>query len=247
MNYSWDWGVLFHHTGIGQEIYLYWFLSGFGWTISIALLAWIFALTLGSAIGVMRTIPGPIATLAAMYVTLFRNVPLLVQLFIWYFIVPDFLPSFLESWFKQGLSPNSSAFISVILCLGFFTSARVSEQVRTGIDSLPQGQAAAAKALGFRQWETYKFVLLPQSLRIIIPPLTSEFLNVFKNSSVASLIGLMDLLAQTKQTAEFSANLFEAFTVATLMYFTLNMGLMLLMRLVEKKVAVPGLISVGGK
>ncbi|MEG1081830.1 MAG: amino acid ABC transporter permease, partial [Pseudomonas sp.] len=136
---------------------------------------------------------------------------------------------------------------SVVICLGLFTAARVCEQVRTGIQALPRGQEAAARAMGFSLPQIYWNVLLPQAYRIIIPPLTSEFLNVFKNSSVASLIGLMELLAQTKQTAEFSANLFEAFTLATLIYFTLNMGLMLLMRMVEKKVAVPGLISVGGK
>ena len=112
---------------------------------------------------------------------------------------------------------------------------------------MPAGQTAAAYAMGFRLPQIYSNVLLPQAYRIIIPPLTSEFLNIFKNSSVASLIGLMELLAQTKQTAEFSANLFEAFTLATLIYFTLNMGLMLLMRAVEKRVAVPGLIAVGGK
>ncbi len=101
--------------------------------------------------------------------------------------------------------------------------------------------------MGFSLSQIYWNVLLPQAYRIIIPPLTSEFLNVFKNSSVASLIGLMELLAQTKQTAEFSANLFEAFTLATLIYFTLNMSLMLLMRVFERKLAVPGLISLGGK
>ncbi|HSC80204.1 MAG TPA: ABC transporter permease subunit, partial [Chitinolyticbacter sp.] len=120
-------------------------------------------------------------------------------------------------------------------------------QVRTGIQALPRGQAMAAQALGLRLPQVYRQVLLPQAFRIIIPPLTSEFLNVFKNSSVASLIGLMELLAQTKQTAEFTANLFEAFTLATLIYFTLNMGLMLFMRWVEKRVRVPGLIALGGK
>ena len=101
--------------------------------------------------------------------------------------------------------------------------------------------------MGFKLSQIYAYVLLPQAYRIIIPPLTSEFLNIFKNSSVASLIGLMELLAQTKQTAEFSANLFEAFTLSTLIYFTLNMSLMLLMRGIERKLAVPGLISLGGK
>ncbi|UXY15033.1 amino acid ABC transporter permease [Chitiniphilus purpureus] len=248
MNYNWDWQVFFKSTGIGDEIYLDWFVTGLGWTVALALGAWLIALLLGTVLGVMRTLPGRTARrIAGAYVELFRNVPLLVQLFIWYFIVPDWLPGPLELWFKQTLHPATSAFISVTLCLGLFTAARVCEQVRTGIEALPRGQAMAAFALGLRLSQVYRQVLLPQAFRIIIPPLTSEFLNVFKNSSVASLIGLMELLAQTKQTAEFTANLFEAFTLATLIYFTLNMGLMLLMRWVERKVRVPGLIALGGK
>ncbi|SDU83648.1 amino acid ABC transporter permease [Pseudomonas mucidolens] len=248
MNYNWDWGVFFKSTGVGSETYLDWFISGLGWTIAIAIVAWIIALLLGSILGVMRTVPNRIVSgIATCYVELFRNVPLLVQLFIWYFLIPDLLPQNLQDWYKQDLDPTTSAYLSVVVCLGLFTAARVCEQVRTGIQALPRGQEAAARAMGFKLPQIYWNVLLPQAYRIIIPPLTSEFLNVFKNSSVASLIGLMELLAQTKQTAEFSANLFEAFTLATLIYFTLNMSLMLLMRLVEKKVAVPGLISVGGK
>jgi glutamate/aspartate transport system permease protein len=248
MNYNWDWGIFFKSTGIGSEIYLDWFVTGLGWTIAIAIVGWIIALTLGSLLGVMRTVPNRwIAGIATAYVEIFRNVPLLVQLFLWYFLVPDLLPEPLEIWFKQDLNPATSAYLSVVVCLGLFTAARVCEQVRTGIEALPKGQTAAAYAMGLRLPQIYSNVLLPQAYRIIIPPLTSEFLNIFKNSSVASLIGLMELLAQTKQTAEFSANLFEAFTLATLIYFTLNMSLMLLMRLVEKKVAVPGLIAVGGK
>lgn len=248
MNYNWDWGVFFKSTGIGDEIYLDWFVTGLGWTIAVSLAAWIVALALGSLLGVMRTVPNRwVSGFATAYVELFRNVPLLVQLFLWYFLVPDLLPEPLEMWFKQDLSPATSAYLSVIVCLGLFTAARVCEQVRTGIQALPKGQAAAAYALGFRLPQIYGNILLPQAYRIIIPPLTSEFLNVFKNSSVASLIGLMELLAQTKQTAEFTANLFEAFTLATLIYFTLNMTLMLIMRAIEKKVRVPGMISLGGK
>lgn len=246
MNYNWDWGVFFKSTGVGSETYLDWYVTGLGWTIAIAIVAWIIALLLGSILGVMRTVPNRIVSgIATCYVELFRNVPLLVQLFIWYFLVPDLLPQNLQDWYKQDLNPTTSAYLSVVVCLGLFTAARVCEQVRTGIQALPRGQESAARAMGFKLPQIYWNVLLPQAYRIIIPPLTSEFLNVFKNSSVASLIGLMELLAQTKQTAEFSANLFEAFTLATLIYFTLNMSLMLLMRVVEKKVAVPGLISVG--
>jgi glutamate/aspartate transport system permease protein len=248
MNYNWDWGIFLKSTGIGSEIYLDWFFTGLGWTLAIALVGWMIALLLGTLLGVLRTVPNrALAGLATAYVEIFRNVPLLVQLFLWYFLVPDLLPEPLEMWFKQDLSPATSAYLSVVVCLGLFTAARVCEQVRTGIQALPQGQLAAGYALGFRLPQIYRDLLLPQALRIVIPPLTSEFLNIFKNSSVASLIGLMELLAQTKQTAEFSANLFEAFTLATLIYFTLNMGLMLLMRGVEKRVAVPGLIAVGGK
>ncbi|MED5611982.1 MULTISPECIES: amino acid ABC transporter permease [Pseudomonas] len=248
MNYNWDWSVFFKSTGIGDEIYLDWYLTGLGWTIAVALTAWLVALALGSVLGVLRTAPNRwLSAIGTGYVELFRNVPLLVQLFLWYFLVPDLLPQPLQDWFKLGLAPETSAFISVVVCLGLFTAARVCEQVRTGIQALPRGQIAAGRAMGFSLPQVYRYVLLPQAFRIIIPPLTSEFLNIFKNSSVASLIGLMELLAQTKQTAEFSANLFEAFTLATLIYFTLNMSLMLFMRLVERKVALPGLISVGGK
>ena len=248
MNYNWDWAMFFKPTGIGSEIYLDWFISGLGWTIAIALAAWVIALLLGSLLGVLRTVPNRwVAGMATTYVEIFRNVPLLVQLFLWYFLVPDLLPEPLELWFKQDLNPATSAYISVVVCLGLFTAARVCEQVRTGIQALPKGQLGAARAMGFKLPQIYAYVLLPQAYRIIIPPLTSEFLNIFKNSSVASLIGLMELMAQTKQSAEFSANLFEAFTLATLIYFTLNMSLMLLMRVIERRVAVPGLLAAGGK
>ncbi len=248
MNYNWDWGIFFKSTGIGSEIYLDWFVAGLGWTVALSLSGWIIALILGAILGVLRTIPNRgLSAISATYVNIFRNIPLLVQLFIWYFIIPDYLPENIEIWFKQDLTPEISAFISVMICLGLFTAARVCEQVRTGIEALPHGQINAAKALGLNQWQAYRHVLLPQAFRIIIPPLTSEFLNIFKNSSVASLIGLMDLLAQTKQTAEFTANLFEAFTLATIIYFVLNMSLMLLMRWIEKRVRVPGLIALGGK
>ena len=248
MNYNWDWAMFFKPTGIGSEIYLDWFVSGLGWTIAIALAAWVIALLLGSLLGVLRTVPNRwVAGMATTYVEIFRNVPLLVQLFLWYFLVPDLLPEPLELWFKQDLNPATSAYISVVVCLGLFTAARVCEQVRSGIQALPKGQLGAARAMGFKLPQIYAYVLLPQAYRIIIPPLTSEFLNIFKNSSVASLIGLMELMAQTKQSAEFSANLFEAFTLATLIYFTLNMSLMLLMRVIERRVAVPGLLAAGGK
>jgi len=246
MNYHWNWNVFFQPTGIGKEIYLDWFVAGFGWTVAVALVAWVIALAIGSVLGVMRTLPdSKAARFAGGYVALFRNVPLLVQLFVWYFLVPDWLPERAETWFKQDLSPTTSAYLSVVVCLALFTAARVCEQVRTGIQALPKGQGHAALAMGFSRVQIYRHVLLPQGFRIIIPPLSTEFLAIFKNSSVASLIGLMELLAQTKQTAEFTANIFEAFTLATVIYFVLNMSLLKLMGWVEDRLRVPGLM--GGK
>ncbi|MBH8321036.1 ABC transporter permease subunit, partial [Pseudomonas aeruginosa] len=132
MNYNWDWGVFFKSTGIGSETYLDWYIAGLGWTIAIALVGWIIALALGSLLGVMRTVPNRLVSgIATAYVEIFRNVPLLVQLFIWYFLVPDLLPEGLQTWFKQDLNPTTSAYLSVVVCLGLFTAARVCEQVRT--------------------------------------------------------------------------------------------------------------------
>ena len=148
MNYNWDWSVFFKSTGVGSETYLDWYITGLGWTIAIAISAWIIALLLGSVLGVMRTVPNRLVSgIATIYVELFRNVPLLVQLFIWYFLVPDLLPEGLQEWFKQDLNPTTSALISVVICLGLFTAARVCEQVRTGIQALPRGQESAALAL----------------------------------------------------------------------------------------------------
>lgn len=248
MDYHWNWMIFFQSTGVGSEIYLDWFVSGLAWTVALSLSAWCIALVLGTLLGVLRTLPNKwLSGAASAYVELFRNVPLLVQLFLWYFLVPDYLPNSLEIWFKQGLSPAVSAFISVTLCLGLFTAARVCEQVRTGIQALPSGQVQAAKALGLTMSQVYHFVLLPQAFRIVIPPMTSEFLNVFKNSSVASLIGLMELLAQTRQTAEFSSNIFEAFILSTVIYFVLNMSIMKLMGKLERRVRTPGVQVEGGK
>ena len=108
MNYNWDWGVFFKSTGVGSETYLDWYVTGLGWTIAIAIVAWIIALLLGSILGVMRTVPNRIVSgIATCYVELFRNVPLLVQLFIWYFLVPDMLPQNLQDWYKQDLNPTT--------------------------------------------------------------------------------------------------------------------------------------------
>ncbi|MDO4643838.1 MAG: amino acid ABC transporter permease [Cardiobacteriaceae bacterium] len=247
MNYVWNWGVLWEKTGIGNEIYLSWLFTGLLWLFAIGSLAWIIAMLLGTILGIMRTLPHKSLNLiAAAYVTLFRNVPLLIQLFIWYYVIPNFLPASLKQWWFFGLQPNTSAMIAASIGLGLFTAARICEQVCTGIQALPQGQMQAAYALGFRTKQVYWEVLLPQAFRIILPPLGSELTNCFKNASVASLVGVLELISQVKTIAEYTQSNLEIYTYATLIYMAVNITLLILMTRLERRFRVPGLMS-GGK
>lgn len=244
MHYHWNWHVFWEDAPDGVSTYFDTLVQGLYWTISVALSAWIIALLLGAIVGTLRTTPlrwG--ARLASAYVELFRNIPLLVQMFLWFFVLPELLPEALGRWLKA--LPNAS-FVTAVVCLGFFTSARVAEQVRAGINALPRGQRMAGTALGLTLPQTYRHVLLPQAFRIIIPPLTSEFLNIFKNSAVALVINVPELTSATHTMAENSYQVFEAFTAATLIYVVVNVSIIIAMRFLERRVRVPGLIAVGG-
>jgi glutamate/aspartate transport system permease protein len=161
-------------------------------------------------------------------------------MFLWYFVLPELVPRGIGTWLKQ--LPDAS-FYTAVVALGFYTSARVAEQVRAGITSLPSGQRLAALALGLTLPQAYRYVLLPMAYRIILPPLTSEFLNVIKNSAVALTIGLMELTARARSMQEFSFQVFEAFTAATLIYIAINIAVTFAMRRTERRVAVPGYIG----
>ncbi len=243
MNYNWNWGVFWQAAPDGTGPYHGWLISGLGWTIITALSAWVIALTLGSIVGTMRTTQSKWAVrLGNAYVELFRNIPLLVQMFLWYFVLPEVLPKSLGDTLKQ-MAPPWGSFVPAVLCLGFFTSARVAEQVRAGIQSLPRGQSMAGTALGLTVPQTYRYVLLPMAFRIVMPPLTSEFMNIIKNSSVALTIGLVELTSRARAIQEFTFNVFEAFTAATIIYILVNAVVVLFMRWLEKRVAVPGFIG----
>jgi glutamate/aspartate transport system permease protein len=244
MAYAWHWEVFLQPAATG-ETYLDWMLAGLQTTVALSLLAWAMALLFGAVVGVLRTVPNRwLSGVAAVYVEAFRNVPLLVQLFSWYFVLPELLPPAWGNVYKQ-MNPFLQQFLAAVVCLGFFTSARVSEQVRSGIESLPRGQKNAGLALGFTLPQTYRYVMLPMALRLIVPPLTSEFLNIFKNSAVASTIGLLELAAQGRQLVDYTAQPYESFIAVTVLYMLINVVVMTGMRWVEKRVRVPGYI--GGK
>lgn len=243
MSYSWHWAVFTQPTATGDgSTYLGWLLAGLQTTLALSVSAWALALVLGCGVGILRTVPSRWgAWPAAVYVELLRNVPLLVQLFIWYFVVPELLPTRWGDAFKQ-LPPTVQQFAAAWWCLGLFTSARVAEQVRAGLQSLPRGQTQAGLAMGLTLPQVYRWVLLPMALRLVVPPLTSEFLNAIKNSAVCSTIGLLELAAQGRQLVDYTAQPYEAFIAVTLAYVALNLLVLAGMRWLERRVQVPGLL-----
>lgn len=232
MNYQWDWSILV------SEPYLGWLVAGVGWTVALSLVAWTIAFALGSALGVMRTAPIRVLRgIGTVYVELFRNVPLLVQLFLWYFVFPELLPDDAGRWVKREMP--LPAFSTAALALGLYTASRVCEQVRSGIDAVGERQRRAARALGLTEAQVYTQVLLPNAFRIIVPPLTSEFLTIFKNSSLALTIGVLELTAATRRIEEYTFQGFEAFTAATVLYSLVTFLVMGIMRVVETRTRLP--------
>jgi glutamate/aspartate transport system permease protein len=241
LNYHWNWRVFFEPAPNGTGTYLDMLLSGLLVTIETALCAWVIALAFGTIVGVLRTLPSKTATSVGFaYVEFFRNMPLLVQLFLWFFVLPELLPHAWGLWLKQ--LPHAP-FYTAAIGIGLFMSARVAEQTRAGIGSLPRGQKFAATALGLTTAQTYRYVLLPMAFRVILPPLTSEFLSTIKNTSVALTIGLIELTAEARAMQEFSFQVFEAFTAATILYLLINIVVVIVMHFVERGVAVPGYIT----
>lgn len=245
MAFNVDWSVFTQDAQVADMPWWEYLLNGVGWTLALSACAWVIALSLGSVIGTLRTTDRTwVVQLGNAWVELFRNIPLLVQMFLWYFVVPEFIPP-LKAW-MVSTDPIYAQFLSAVLCLGLFTSARVAEQVRAGIQSLPRGQRYAGLAMGLTQTQTYRYVLLPMAFRIIIPPLTSETMNLIKNSSIALTIGLAELTFRSREMGELTFQFFAAFSAATVVYVVIAMSANRVMAFIERKVAVPGYIA-GGK
>lgn len=235
-------GIFLEQVPDGDAAWWQMLASGLEWTLAVAALAWSVAFVLGSAIGVARTTDRPwLARLGNAYVELFRNIPLIVQFFVWFFVVPGVAPP-LKRW-VISLDPLTFQVITAVLCLGLFTAARIAEQVRAGIQSLPRGQRNAGYALGLSQAQTYRHVLLPMAYRIIIPPLTSELMNLIKNTAVAYSIGLTELFFRTREMGEMTFRYFEAFGAATAIYVAIAFAANRAMAFIERKSAVPGYIG----
>lgn len=235
---NWDWQVYLQDPGGKDPTYLQWMLSAWGWTISVALSALLVALVVGSLIGILRTLPNSPGWVrfGNAWVELFRNIPLLVQIFLWYHVLPALVPAF------KGLP----SLVLVVMGLGLFTSARIAEQVKAGIQSLPRGQRYAGLALGLTLPQTYRYVLLPMAFRIVIPPLTSESMNIIKNSSVAFAVSIAELTMFAMQAQEETSRGIEIYLAVSLLYFISAFAINRVALFIERRTQVPGLIG-GGK
>jgi polar amino acid transport system permease protein len=234
VNYTFKWSVLWSGQS-GQ-----WLLQGLITTLELSALAWLIAVALGILAGALRTVPfRPLRWVATFYVEFFRNVPLLVWMFFWYFGVPPLLPRGAQDW----LFNHGAEFWAATIALGVYHGARFSEIIRSGIGAIPRTQFEASVAMGLTTFQVYRLVILPVALRLIVPPGTSDTLNLLKNSSVALTISVAELTFQTRQIETYTAKAIEAFTAGTLIYLVLCLSIATIMARVERHYAIPGLIS----
>lgn len=231
-----DWQVFMTDDGSGRT-YGEWMLEAWRWTLAVAGTSWLVSMVVGAVIGTMRTLPSSpwLVRLGDAWVELFRNIPLLVQIFLWYFVVPKIIPAF----------QKVPGFTLVVFGLGFFTSARIAEQFKAGILALPRGQRMAAMAMGFTTWQTYRYVILPMAFRIVLPPLTSESMNLLKNSSVAFAVSIPELTMFAMQAQEETSRGIEIYLAVTGLYVVSAVVVNRVFAAIERKLRVPGLIAAG--
>lgn len=240
LNFNWE--MLLEPSLFTEDPWWLYILYGAGWTIGLAVSAFALALAVGIVIGTLRTVENRfVRGFCEAWIELFRNIPLIVQIFLWYFVLPELIAPYKE-WMISA-PPVASQFLSAFLCLGLFTSSRVAEQVRAGIVSIPRGLFSAAKALGLRATQSYAHVVLPMALRIVLPPLTSEAMNLIKNTAVALTIGLPELTMRANEMGENTFEFFAAYLWATVLYIAISLSAGRLMAALERKSAIPGFIA----
>ena len=243
MNYNWNWSVFLDLSSNGQHTFMETLFHGFLWTLATGVSAGIIAFFLGSVIGIAVTFPAKWIRIAAhSYIEVFRNIPLLVQMFVWYFVVPELLP---EAAGRAVKSLEYGAFYTAVLSLSLYTASRIAVQVYAGINAVGPRQRMAGQAVGLTLPQIYRYVILPMVYRIIIPPLTSEAMGVIKNSAVALTIGVVELTASARAMQEYSFQTFEAFIAATLIYMGISLLIVICMTTLERVVALPGFMGQG--
>jgi polar amino acid transport system permease protein len=198
-------------------------LHGLKLTLVIAVGSWLLAMSLALALLTIRLTPSRIAGRAvAAYVSYHRNVPTLVQIMLWYFGISSLLPAGVQGW----LSEHSAEALFAIIALGLCQAAYFSEDLRSGLRSIPAGQAEAARALGHSFVSSMRHVLMPQAIRNAVPALVNHSVSLFKNSSLAMAIGAAELTHAVKEVESQSFRAFESYLVATVLYLAISLLIM---------------------
>lgn len=214
LKYQFDWAL------ITSGKYFEWLLSGLKVTLQLSFISIVLSFLLGLLIAVMRMSNfKPFRWFSVAYLEFFRNTPLLVQIFFWYFGSYKILPSVVNDW----LSSTNFEFASAVIALTIYTSAFIAEDIRSGVLSIPKEQMEAARSSGFSYLRSMQYIILPQAIRLTIPPLIGQFLNLTKNSSLAMTIGVAEITYQARQVESYTFKGFEAFTAATVVYLTLSL------------------------
>ncbi|HEY6007487.1 MAG TPA: amino acid ABC transporter permease [Geobacteraceae bacterium] len=230
LNYHFDWSI------VTSGKYFEWLVAGLKVTLELSALGIIMAFILGLLIAVMRMSHfRPIRWLACAYLEFFRNTPLLVQIFFWYFGSYKILPQGINDW----LTSTNFEFAAALIALTIYTSAFIAEDIRSGILAIPKEQMEAARSAGFSYLFAMQYIILPQAVRITVPPLIGQFLNLAKNSSLAMTIGVMELTYQARQVESYTFKGFEAFTAATVVYLGISVAITAMVHMYNTRVLNP--------
>jgi len=230
LKYTFDWSI------VTSGKYFEWLVSGMKITLELSAVGIIGAFVLGLLIAVMKMSHfRPLRWIASAYLEFFRNTPLLIQIFFWYFGSYKVLPTVVNDW----LNSTNFEFAAAAIALTIYTSAFIAEDIRSGILSIPREQMEAARSAGFSYLRSMQYIILPQAVRITVPPLVNQFLNLAKNSSLAMTIGVMELTYQARQVESYTFKGFEAFTAATVVYLVLSVSITAFMDQYNKRVLNP--------
>lgn len=204
---------------IANADYVTLLLHGLAVTAKLFVLSWVFAILLACLLTSVRSGAGRFGRSAvALFVEYHRNVPGLVQIFVWYFGVPQLLPKAIQHWVNR----HDGEFLFSCIALTLYAAAYMSEDMRSGLRSLPRGQTEAARSMGLTYPQSLRYILLPQALRASLPPLVNQTLALFKATSLAMTVGVADLMHATRQIENETYRTFEAFIVASLCYVSIS-------------------------
>jgi polar amino acid transport system permease protein len=231
LSYAFDWSVVTS----GQ--YAGWLWEGLLLTLQLAALSCMLAFALGVVVALLRLSPiAPLRWLALGYLEFIRNTPLVIQIFFWYFGAYEVLPEAVNDWLNQW----PFEFVAAVIALSIYTAAFIAEDIRSGIRAVPREQMEAARSQGFGYLAAMRHVILPQAVRITVPPLIGQFLNATKNSSLAMTIGVAELTYQARQIESYTFKGIEAFTAATLVYLALSLIITALVSGYDRRFLRPG-------